>query len=597
MKILHYLEIENFKQFGERQRIELDHPTVLIGPNNCGKTTALQAIALWSQAVRTWWDAKGKATPKERPATSLNRLAIVLAPVLRTRHFWHDLVVRKGNRDVPLRITVGVEHDGKVEPVGMRFRNQGDDLVYCVPDQETLANRDLFRSTSDVSVDLLYSMSGLEMEEPVLQPGRIRVLLGQGQTAQVLRNLCLIVRRRSKDDWREIADRMQRLFSVDLSEPVENARGSITLEYRQDGVREPLDVSLAGRGMQQVLLLLAYLYSDRGRVLLIDEPDAHLELLRQRQIDVLLRDLAAQRDTQIVLATHSETLLRDALDRNLTLLLGDRADDVANEREIADALRHFGAEHYVRARQRGHVLYLEGRTDLDLLRALAEHLGHPVLNRWDEMPNVFFVCDNYPDPDLDSELERVEGGYGITPLKHFFGIRGMVPDLRGLAILDSNGRSSTDTDDGGLRTVYWRRYEIENYFITPTVLREYAFSSYGDATLFAGFRTEIESVLDTVVRERVFGGTERDFLTWKGLDEDAARLVWEARTERLKVSAVAEVFFEALAERLSRPVLLRKRDFRDLVPFASREAIPAEVGEKLDLLKSLLERSESKIVE
>lgn len=49
MKILHYLEIENFKQFGERQRIELDHPTVLIGPNNCGKTTALQAIALWSE--------------------------------------------------------------------------------------------------------------------------------------------------------------------------------------------------------------------------------------------------------------------------------------------------------------------------------------------------------------------------------------------------------------------------------------------------------------------------------------------------------------------------------------------------------------------
>ena len=390
---------------------------------------------------------------------------------------------------------------------------------------------------------------------------------------------------------------MQRLFSVELSEPVENARGSITLEYRQYGVREPLDVSLAGRGMQQVLLLLANLYSDRGRVLLIDEPDAHLELLRQRQIYVLLRDLAAQRDTQIVLATHSETLLRDALDRNLTLLLGDRADDLANEREIADALRHFGAEHYVRARQRGHVLYLEGRTDLDLLRALAEHLGHPVLTRWDEMPNVFFVCDNYPDPDLDSELERVEGGYGITPLKHFFGIRGMVPDLRGLAILDSNGRSPTDTDDGGLLTVYWRRYEIENYFITPTVLREYAFSSYGDATLFAGFRTEIESVLDTVVRERVFGGTERDFLTWKGLAEDAARLVWEARTERLKVSAVAEVFFEALAERLSRPVLLRKRDYRDLVPFASREAIPAEVGEKLDLLKSLLERAESKIVE
>ncbi len=33
MRLLHYLEIENFKRFGDKQRIELDHPAVLIGPN------------------------------------------------------------------------------------------------------------------------------------------------------------------------------------------------------------------------------------------------------------------------------------------------------------------------------------------------------------------------------------------------------------------------------------------------------------------------------------------------------------------------------------------------------------------------------------
>ena len=66
MRLLHYLEIQNFKRFGDKQRIELDHPAVLIGPNNCGKTTSIQAIALWSQAVKTWHDTKGKAPPKQR---------------------------------------------------------------------------------------------------------------------------------------------------------------------------------------------------------------------------------------------------------------------------------------------------------------------------------------------------------------------------------------------------------------------------------------------------------------------------------------------------------------------------------------------------
>ena len=65
MKLLHYVEIENFKRFGKAQRIELDHPAVLIGPNNCGKTSALQAIALWSIGLRTW-RAESEAEPARR---------------------------------------------------------------------------------------------------------------------------------------------------------------------------------------------------------------------------------------------------------------------------------------------------------------------------------------------------------------------------------------------------------------------------------------------------------------------------------------------------------------------------------------------------
>ena len=58
---LHRPEIRNFKHFGETQHIELDHPTVLIGPDNCGRTTAIRGISHWSQAFNTWFGNKGKA--------------------------------------------------------------------------------------------------------------------------------------------------------------------------------------------------------------------------------------------------------------------------------------------------------------------------------------------------------------------------------------------------------------------------------------------------------------------------------------------------------------------------------------------------------
>ena len=593
MRLLHYIEIQNFKHFGDRQRIELDHPAVLIGPNNCGKTTAIQAIALWSQAVRTWFDAKGKAPPKERTATSLNRLNIVSVPVRRTRYFWHNATVRRGNRDVPLLITVGILHRNKVEPVTMRFRNQGDELVYCTPDDATLKKPEAVETAAGLNVALLYPMSGLETEEAILQPGRIDVLLGQGQTAQVLRNLCLLVCKDAPQDWRHVTTLMSRLFSVELGDPIETGRGSIDLFYRQANVREPLDISLAGRGFQQMLLIFAYLYSHRRSVLLIDEPDAHLEILRQKQVYVLLREIAARNESQVVLVTHSEVILDEALDHNLTLLLRGRADDLAARTDIRNALKHYGAEHYVRALERGYVLYVEGGTDLDVLQALARRLGHRVADLWDQRLNVFYVQDNYPDPDdLKAELERVEGGFGVTPRKHFFALREMIPGLRGLAILDNDGGARSDSDEGGLAVVYWKRYEVENYFVTPEVLRKQVAEHYKDLPLFFGeVRDQSEEVLDTLILERVFDGRERDLDTWKTARADAARLLWEARTERLKLSDFAEEFFRRLAEKLGHAMLLRKGELHRLVRFADPSSIPAEVGEKLDLLGAIFDHA------
>ncbi len=588
MRLLHYLEIENFKRFGEKQRIELDHPAVLIGPNNCGKTSAIQAMALWSQAVRTWYDARKDSSAKERTATSLNRLNIVAVPVQRTRFFWHNTQVRTGNKDISLVITVGVEYQGAVVALPMRFRNQGDELVYCTPAAGVIGNIDLIRHAATLKVELLYPMSGLETEEPLLQPGRIDVLLGQGQTAQVLRNLCLMVLRQSAEDWSRIAGLMKRLFHVELSQPRETTRGSIELQYRQPSVKETLDVSSSGRGFQQMLLIFAYLYSHKKSVLLVDEPDAHLEILRQKQVYVLLRDIASENHSQVVMVTHSEVILDEALDTNLTLLLEGKADDLAKKQDIRNSLKHFGAEHYVKARERGYVLYVEGGTDVDMLRALAMRLNHPLAAEWDERINSFYVQNNYPDHTLDSELERVEGGFGVTPQKHFDGLRNLLPQLRGLAVLDNDGRSRRDNLEGPLKLIYWKRYEAENYFITPDVLRRYTAMQYPVDDLFAQqTRLAIDEVLDALVLEQVFDGAQSDFAAWKQANSEVARILWEAKTERRKLSQFAEAFFRRLAAHLGGPMLLTKGELHLLVAQVPPSSIAAEVREKLDLLAEL----------
>lgn len=585
MKLLHYVEIENFKRYGAAQRIELDHPAVLIGPNNCGKTSALQAIALWSIGLRTWRAESEGSKAEKRLGKALNRLGIVAVPVPKTRHFWHEL--KAGN---DLRITVGVDVNGQPVPLTMKFdHHSSDEIVYCQPSANSLVNARAVEAGAKLDVSLLYPMSGTSADEAVIQPNRINYNLGLGRTAEVVRNLCLMVRQGSDSDWAEITELMRRLFRVRLTVPVENEIGAVDLGYEQEGVGGALDLSLAGRGFQQMLLIFAHLYSHKGSVLLIDEPDAHLEILRQQQVYVLLRDIAHKNGCQVVMVTHSEVVLREALEQNLTLVLAGEVENLAKKTDITNALKHFGAEHYVRARETGHVLYVEGSTDVDMLRAFADRLKHPVMNVLDDGArlNVYYLQDNYPDAQStpDKELERVEGGFGMSADKHFLALKSILPDLRGLEIRDNDGKQHAEGERHGLHQLVWKRYEPENYFITPELLLAFVDSKSPREDLFAPQRQEI---MDHLILERVFDGEQADYENYRNAEPAFRKTLWRAQTQNKKLSSFAEDFFERLAKTTGSRVLLRKGGFHELVALCDPAELNSEVGQKLDALHRLL---------
>ena len=89
------------------------------------------------------------------------------------------------------------------------------------------------------------------------------------------------------------------------------------MDYKEN--ERPFDLSSSGRGLQQTLLLLSYMYSNRGAVLLLDEPDAHLEILRQRQIYQVLVDVSCENGNQVIAASHSEVLLNEAAGRDVVI--------------------------------------------------------------------------------------------------------------------------------------------------------------------------------------------------------------------------------------------------------------------------------------
>ena len=94
-----------------------------------------------------------------------------------------------------------------------------------------------------------------------------------------------------------------------------------------------------------------------------------------------------------------------------------------------------------------------------------------------------------------------------------------------------------------------------------------------------------------MIQERVFDDNQSDFTTWRDANEDVKRLLWEAQTQRLKLSDFAEEFFRRLAHKLGHAMLLRKGELHRLVHFVDPATIPKEVSEKLDLLQKLFEQA------
>ncbi len=468
------LTIRNFKGIDEAE-IELGNPVVFVGPNDSGKTTALQALTLWDLGLRRWTEKRGDQSPSKRPGVAVNRRDLVGVPVPSARQLWHELRVREtfrgesGQRTENIRIDVIVEGVTQVRveestefrywSCGLEFDYFNEQGFYCRPlriDQVGHERMPVLAAGLRPRVVLLGPMSGLATNETRLEPGAINVRLGEGRTAEVLRNLCFRVTELAdgEDRWGALSERLATLFGARLDRPrLIPERGEIELTYvNRAGSR--LDLTAAGRGMQQTLLLLSFINLHPDSVVLLDEPDAHLEILRQRQTYELLSEAASGNGTQVICASHSEVMLNEAADRGTVVAFLGSPHRIDHKSEVLKSLRDIGFEDYYLAETTGFVLYVEGSTDLSLLRAFAEVLGH-------EASDV-----------LERPFVRYVGNRPNDARSHFHGLREAKPDLVGFALFD---RLSVNLDDhDALVERMWRRREFENYLLPTKTLREYA---------------------------------------------------------------------------------------------------------------------------
>ena len=555
--------IRNFKRLQDAT-LDLGSAAVFIGPNNSGKTTALQALALWDIGWRRWAEKRDRSAASDRPGVTINRRDLFAIPVPSAKLLWADLhtqdSVRKGGEakteKVYISLTAEGDHAGLPWRCALDFYYANEESFYC-----RLREGDAGKVPAGArqhAVVYLPPMSGLAEREYRKEQGEISVLIGEGQTAQVLRNLCWQLHSRvDQSSWQTLCKRIEALFFIRLNPPIYiQERSELSQTYlERNGVE--LDLSSAGRGCQQVMLLLSFLLANPGSVLLLDEPDAHLEILRQRDVYNLITEVAAANGSQIVAASHSEVVLQEAAERDVVMAFvgrPHRIDTRSRLSQVKKALESIRMADYYLAEQKGWMLYLKGSTDLAILRRLALRLSHPAAQLLGDSVPVVYLGSNKPQEARD----------------HFHGLREAKPDLAGFALFD---RLDRELQTGSaLVERMWSRREIENYLVTPDSLK---------AFVTADLRTD--DLLDRGEHER------RSECLQTSLDELVLALRVARRPDPwgadIKVTdEFLDPLFENYFQRLGTPQQIYKRDYHGLADVLPLHQIDAEITQQLDAL-------------
>ena len=442
--MLRKVEVLNFKLFKD-ESFDIPQHMVLVGPNNGGKTSLLQAVATWAEIANHWFQTNADFARLEDgnyAAAPLNLLRFNAVPLPDFPHLWSNKVVT-----TPVSLRVQGDH----WRVGFEIVHSATELASVRPMQDVTETH-LERCRDNLpTVVYIPPVWRLAVREDPLSEDGIRAKLRRGRMADVLRNLLRLI----SDDtskWKHLQGAVRSFFGYELLVPSAGEHVVALYRHRADG--EAYDLSSAASGFLQVLSVYAGLLFDDSSVILIDEPDAHLHFLLQEKIYRDLRRFATKRRSQLLAATHSEVLIeRSPVEDRRLLWQGFRP--VPHDGRLSPVMR-LRTDHLMLAETEPGILYVEGKSDIDILREWARVLAHPLFEFLDK-----------------SFYDTTASGEGMDfAAANFQAMRMMVPTLKGVELRDGD-KGQPEGEPAGMQRLRWEQTEIENYLLHPAVLERF----------------------------------------------------------------------------------------------------------------------------
>ena len=333
------IQIERFKSI-ENIALSLDKINVLLGPNNSGKSSVLQAIQFAVSICQTTGNLATASWRNNRLAATISPQQLVYSPVADVYALGHKARLKEKAEDA-----IGIRFIDSEEQLQVQVRKGRNKNIAVSLDGESLGTKvqDIKKPYSII----VPGLAGVGATESYVTPSIIYRCAARGDSNSVFRNILLELENQVEDGWAKFSSTFSSIYpdhQIKLKfDPRVDEHISCLIEA--NGQLFPIDA--CGTGMQQIIQILSYIYLFHPRLLILDEPDAHLHPNNQRLLVETIKTLIDRLDIQVLISTHSKYMVESLTQQSIAFWLDngklvEKSND-NDDRYIIKSLLDIGA--------------------------------------------------------------------------------------------------------------------------------------------------------------------------------------------------------------------------------------------------------------
>lgn len=297
------IEISNFKNISNLT-LELENLNVLVGSNNSGKSSILQAIQFAISVAQTsnFENTRWNNTTEKLP-TSLTAEQLIYAP-------FRDVysLAFGGKLKTELRSAIQIEFTEQETQNKSKVLIRKGKNKNIATEIHNKPIGELLRKIEEPFSIYVPGLAGIPSFEELKSPGLVRRAAARGDANNVFRNIIWLLHK-DVSSWKSFIADVKDIFpEIEIIANFNEERDehlNVLIKYSD----KTLPIDAAGTGFLQILQILSYINIYKPKILLLDEPDAHLHPNNQRKLAKKLYDLSIERNFQIIISTHSRHFL------------------------------------------------------------------------------------------------------------------------------------------------------------------------------------------------------------------------------------------------------------------------------------------------